>query len=102
EADRKAVVDDAIAATADQVWIPNPGPQTLAYFCQADELFYGGQAGGGKSDLLIRLALTHHRDSLLLRRINDDAKDLAKRGREIAGEGHAYNGQDKVLRLDGR
>lgn len=29
-------------------WVPNPGPQTRAYFCEADELFYGGQAGGGK------------------------------------------------------
>ena len=26
-------------------WIPNPGPQTDAYLSEADELFYGGQAG---------------------------------------------------------
>jgi hypothetical protein len=40
--------------------VPNVGPQTEAYFCEADELFYGGQAGGGKTDLLIGLALTAH------------------------------------------
>ncbi len=27
-----------------------PGPQTQAYFSQADVLLYGGAAGGSKSD----------------------------------------------------
>lgn len=84
------------------VWVPNTGPQQQAYFCEADELFYGGQAGGGKTDLLIGLALTSHHDSLILRRVNDDAKDIAKRARGIAGPGHGYNGVDKILRLDDR
>jgi hypothetical protein len=100
--DRRSVTQDALAATADMVWVPNPGPQTDAFWCEADELFYGGQAGGGKSDLMIGLGLTQHLDSLILRRVNDDAKDLAKRGREIAGDGHGYNGQDKILTLNGR
>ena len=30
-------------------WAPNPGPQTDAFFSNADETFYGGQAGGGKT-----------------------------------------------------
>lgn len=30
------------------IWTPLPGPQTDAYYCEADELFYGGAAGGGK------------------------------------------------------
>lgn len=29
------------------LWAPNPGPQTDAYFSDADILLYGGQAGGG-------------------------------------------------------
>jgi hypothetical protein len=49
--DKKAVVADAVAATANMKWVPNPGPQTDAYFCPADVLLYGGQGGGGKSDL---------------------------------------------------
>jgi hypothetical protein len=49
-------------------WIPNPGPQTEAFFCRADILLYGGQAGGGKSNLLLGLALTEHRESLIMRR----------------------------------
>lgn len=30
------------------VWEPQAGPQNDAYYCAADILFYGGQAGGGK------------------------------------------------------
>ena len=92
----------ALDATSDLPWVPNPGPQTEAYFCEADELFYGGEAGGGKSDLLAGLGLTAHHNSLLLRRVNDDVKDLAERARAIAGDGHRYNGQDKVLRFGER
>lgn len=30
-------------------WVPNPGPQTMAYHSEADILGYGGAAGGGKA-----------------------------------------------------
>lgn len=49
EVDRAGVVQSALAATKDMAWVPNPGAQTEAYFCEADELFYGGSAGGGKA-----------------------------------------------------
>ncbi len=55
---RQALIHDAIAATQRLRWLPNPGPQTTAYFCPADLVYIGGQGGGGKSDLLIGLALT--------------------------------------------
>ena len=35
------------------VWKPNPGPQTEFLACIADEVLYGGAAGGGKSDALL-------------------------------------------------
>ena len=53
----------AIEGTKDQLWVPNPGPQSEAFFCEADELFYGGQAGGGKSALACGLAVTEHQRS---------------------------------------
>lgn len=46
--DRKALEDEAIKATEDLRFIPTVGPQTAAYFSQADILLYGGQPGGGK------------------------------------------------------
>jgi hypothetical protein len=87
---------------AQSPWVPNEGPQTDAYFCEADELFYGGQAGGGKTDLLIGLALTAHQRSLVLRRTNKEAKKLVERFAEVIGHRNGLNGQDGVWRLDGR
>lgn len=46
--ERAEVLTEAERVTGKVPWIPNPGPQTSAYYCEADELFYGGQAGGGK------------------------------------------------------
>lgn len=39
-------------------WAPNEGPQALAYISEADELFYGGSAGGGKAEALDSKVLT--------------------------------------------
>lgn len=100
DAEREAVTADALEATRSLLVVPNPGPQTDAYFSEADELYYGGQAGGGKSGLLIALGLNEHRDSLILRRVNADAKEIAKEACEFAGEHGSYNGQDHILRLD--
>lgn len=76
----------ADAATGDMVWVPNPGPQTEAYFCEADELFYGGQAGGGKTDLVCGAAITAHERSLILRRQGADTGAIHERFDAILGE----------------
>ena len=93
---------NAMAGTAKDVWMPNPGPQTEAYFCDADELYFGGESGGGKSDLLIGLALTAHKNSLLLRRINDDARGMADRTVEILGHTTGLNRTTLEWRLPDR
>jgi hypothetical protein len=92
----------ASAITAGRRWVPNAGPQFDAYFSKADELFYGGQAGGGKTDLLIGLALTAHIRSLVLRRTNKEADKLVERFAEIIGDRYGWNGQEDVWRIDGR
>ena len=83
-------------------WKPNPGPQTQAYYCEADELFYGGQAGGGKTDIIAGLSLTAHQKSLVLRRTNKEATKLVERYVEILGTRNGWNGQDHIWRVDGR
>lgn len=83
----------ALKATADLPWVPNLGPQSDAYFTLADETFYGGQAGGGKTDLGLGLAITGHQRSLILRRINKDAVKLVERASDIIGHRNGYNGQ---------
>jgi hypothetical protein len=47
---------------------PENKPQTLAISTYADWLFYGGAAGGGKTYLIIILALTQHKRSCIYRR----------------------------------
>lgn len=84
-------------------WLPNPGPQTLAVNTDADELFYGGQAGGGKTDLLCGLSLTQHMRSLLLRRVNKEVHGIEDRLGDILGSRDGLNSQKHVWRRpDGR
>lgn len=88
---------------ADQVWQPNPGPQTKAYYSEADELFYGGQAGGGKTDMIVGLSLTQHKRSLVLRRTNKEAGKLVERYEEVIGNREGWNGQKSIWRFpDGK
>lgn len=102
EGKRKAIEDAAKAVLSRKAWIPNLGPQADAFFCEADETFYGGQAGGGKTDLAVGLALTAHKRSLILRRINKDAVKIVSRVEEILGHRDGYNGQLQRWRLDER
>lgn len=103
EKEREAVIADALAVTKDNPFVPNPGPQTDAYFCQADELFYGGQAGGGKSALIVGLSVTEHKKSLLLRRTNKEASKFVDEIADVLGSRDGFNGQKDQWRLpDGR
>lgn len=101
--ERAELVETALRGTGNKVWVPNTGPQTRALECQADELFYGGEAGGGKSDLLAGCALTEHKRSLILRRTNKEADKMVDRFAEIIGNRDGWNGQKQVWRFpDGR
>lgn len=75
------------------VWQPNPdhedgrpNPQRLALESEADELFYGGQAGGGKTDLLLGCAILNHSRSVIFRRTFQNLKAVIRRSVEILGE----------------
>lgn len=97
---KAAVLADANKLVGAKRWVPNPGPQTDAFFTEADELFYGGQAGGGKSDLEIGLSVTAHHRSLLLRRTNKEALGLVERMSEIIGDRDGWSGQAGIWRLE--
>lgn len=101
---QKRVLDSILT---NNLWLPiaesgkGLSPQFAAMLSPADELFFGGQAGGGKSDLAVGLAVTMHTHSLILRRTYKQlggARGLIQRSHEIIGEHGRYNGQEHVWR----
>jgi hypothetical protein len=49
EDEKQAAIALAEAECGHMRFVPNPGPQTDAYYSEADELFFGGGGGGGKA-----------------------------------------------------
>jgi hypothetical protein len=66
-------------------WQPNPGPQTEAYYSLADCLLYGGEPGGGKSQLILGLAFNCHERSLVMRRQYSDLDRIIEDALTIHG-----------------
>lgn len=81
------------------LWLPQVGPQTRAYESPADIIFYGGQAGGGKTDLLLGLSLTAQKHSILFRRQAVQLVGIEERMTNILGYREGYNSQTGVWRL---
>jgi hypothetical protein len=79
-------------------WVVLNGRQSQGYASKADELYYGGAAGGGKTQLLIGLALIDHQDSLILRRRAVDAKSLSKTLKALNYGSWKYSGSGGELR----
>lgn len=90
--------------TKDMVWIPNPGPQTEGFHCLAKQVFFGGQGGGSKSDLLCGTAMTQHKRSLLMRRRYADLSALTERCVQLNGTRNGYKDSSppRLITQDGR
>jgi hypothetical protein len=106
----RAEIERLVGAELSKPFIPNEGPQTQAMLSHADQLLYGGAAGGGKSYLTIGLAATEHRRSLILRRksteldglVADSRSMLSERGRFIGGNDNEwYLDDNRHIKLGG-
>lgn len=98
KADRKALRDKAKQEKQDRLdWTPRKSniPQCQAYEHPADRLLYGGAAGGGKSDLLLGLAFTAHKKSIIFRREFPQLAALEDRSKEISNGIGSYNSMTK-------
>lgn len=82
-------------------WTLNPGPQIEAAESEAFELLYGGQAGGGKSELLLWVARHRHRQSLIVRRTFPQLeRTFVPRSLERFGDSRLYNSSKHVWNLE--
>ncbi len=76
-------------ATRVVAWCPQPGPQSAAVECPAQDLFYGGARGGGKTDLELGEFAIHgteygrHARGVLFRRNLDELEEVESRAAEI-------------------
>ena len=83
------------------IWMPQSSPQWEAALSRADEIYYGGSAGGGKTDLVLGLALSAHQDAIVFRRELTQLRGttgLIERSREIIGKRGRYNGMEHTWR----
>ncbi len=93
--DRLSALDRAV------IWAPQPGPQLEAFLSKADQVLFGGAAGGGKTSLGIGLALTAHKRTLFIRREGLQLSPVVDEIAAIVGTRDGYNGADHVWRLAG-
>lgn len=85
------------------MWVPQSSPQWQALLSRADELFYGGAAGGGKSALVVGSAVECHEHGVIFRRVYPNLKELMRYAREVIEEAARENKTEKIFTFpDGR
>ena len=77
------------------LWQPSPGAQAEAFNCEATIIGYGGQAGGGKTDLGLGLAAVKHTRSVIFRRTFPQLRSIIERSREIFNPLDRSAGKDR-------
>lgn len=75
-------------------WKPQSRPQWLAFLSRADELFYGGGAGGGKSEIILGMSGECHKKSIIFRRVFPNLRALIERSREIYNNDNSDHQKD--------
>jgi len=77
--------------------------QRLAEESLADELFFGGGPGGGKSNLGLGLAFTRHKRTIIFRKTNPQFEEIENQLLRIAHGRGKYNHSTKIYKgFDGR
>lgn len=97
----RAALVEMVMAQGKPLWEPQPGPQSAAYHSLADIVFYGGAAGGGKTEILLGLATTAQEHSIIFRREAVQLIGIEERMAQIMGSRTGYNSQTGVWRLPG-
>jgi Terminase large subunit, T4likevirus-type, N-terminal len=93
-------VEEATRRHLETAWLPDPRnePQLAAYYSDADLLLYGGAAGGGKTSLIVGLACSQHRRSVIFRAKAVDLRGVQEELFKVLGTRDGWNGQDNIMR----
>ena len=84
------------------LWTPYNEMQARAIASDAFELFCGGAAGTGKTDVVLGAAIEHHFNSIIFRQEYSQMDELEDRSREIlSGTGASYNASPTAKRWRG-
>lgn len=75
-----------------------PHPQRCAIESEADELFFGGSAGGGKTGLVCGLAACYHYKVVIFRTTYGQLTEIRDQLSEILGEYGRYNSIKNTFR----
>lgn len=91
--EKSQVEKDVAAILAKAKWVPQEGPQTEAYFSDADETLFGGQAGGGKSAFLVGYAMNEAHNAVVFRNGLDNVRDLEAYSIAVNGNDNGFSRQ---------
>jgi hypothetical protein len=97
-------VEEATRRQLESAWLPElrNKPQVAAYYSDADLLLYGGAAGGGKTALIVGLACSQHKRSVIFRAQSVDLRGIEEELFKVFGTREGWNGQDKIMRHGNR
>jgi hypothetical protein len=98
--EEQAQLNQLLQKKLEAVWLPDPRnePQVAAYYSDADLLLYGGAAGGGKTSLIVGLACSQHRRSVIFRAKSVDLRGVQEELFKVLGTRDGWNGQDNIMR----
>lgn len=91
---RARIIQEARDATKHLPWVPLPGPQTDAYLTEADDVLFGGRAGGGKSQTALGWGINSAERGIIFRRELSQADGLEADGKTIIAGAASFNGTD--------
>ena len=98
----KPVESPKLKEVVNRPWIANRGPQMDAYFSQADVLYYGGAAGGGKTSLLLGVAINQAKKARIYRKQAVDLAGLEQDFVELMGSREGFVKSPNMQFDDGR
>ena len=89
---QQMIIDKSYDHNQPVLWEPVNEMQRLAMETEAFELYCGGKAGTGKTDLLLGLSFTEHQNSIIFRTEYSQMDTIEDRSREILrSTGARYN-----------